>query len=593
MTSDPSAPVRLDVDRAVGLRDVWAVAHGAPVALDPAVEAVLDARRAEIVAHIRATEEPAYGFNRGFGHNVNVAVPAERLAELQLNLVRSHACGMGPPAPREVVRAAMFLRARSLARGHSGVRAQVVRGLVDLLNHHITPVVPVYGSVGASGDLAPLAHVALALLGEGEAFAPGQPAPVPAARALAAAGLEPLALQMKEGLALTNGVQFSTAYGVLACLQLEVLLKTAAIATALSCQVLLGSDAPFAAQLHALRPHPGSRLLARWVRDLMRGSPMRQAHASQALDWQVQDPYSLRCAAQVLGACHDLLADARTTMEVEANSVTDNPLLLPDEAGRFTRVVSGGHFHGMPVATRLYGLLSAAAVVAQLANLRCARYVDEDRNRGLGSDLIWPDLAPADRAASSGMMIPEYVSAALTNAVWGTLAPSHLLSIGTDAGQEDHVSMSAGLAARLWDTLPRVADVLAIELAYASQAAAIRERSPALATERRLPEAVARATDAARRAYLDALHQALDDPALQVHLEVRQSAAWTEAERALSPPCAAVVALVRETVPVLTRDRSLSGELRALSERVAEGEVVAAAERHVALGDEGNAVLRE
>jgi len=232
----------------------------------------------------------------------------------------------------------------------------------------------------------------------------------------------------------------------------------------------------------------------------------------------------------------------------------------------------------MPIAVRLYGLLQAAAIAAQLANLRCARYVDEARNRGLGADLIWPGLAPEDRAASSGMMIPEYVSAALTNALWGELLPSHLLSIATDAGQEDHVSMSAGLAVRLWQALDHLAQVLAIELAYASQAAAIRREAPSMATKRALSAAERQATAAARARYLEALRGAIDDPAVEVEVDVRQRAVWPDADRAVSPPCAAALDVVRSALPVVVEDRSLAAELQALAGLVARGEVLAAAE---------------
>ena len=350
----------------------------------------------------------------------------------------------------EVVRAAMLLRAASLARGHSGVRSVVVRQIVDVLNRDIVPVVPCYGSVGASGDLAPLAHMALPLIGEGEVVVGGGQSPVPAADALTEAGLSPLILEMKEGLALINGSQLATAFGLLAADRLETLLQTACIATAITAQVWLGTDAAFADDLHALRPHPGAREIARRLRELMADSPMRLAHVPHEVDWEVQDPYSLRCAAQILGTCHDLVADARRTLEIEAASVTDNPLLLPDADGAYTRVVSGGHFHGMPVAVALFHLTEALAIMASLSQVRSARYVDEARNKGLGADLIWPGLDPAERATSSGMMIPEYVSAALLNTIWAATAPSHLLSLPTDAGQEDHVSMGTPLAVRLW-----------------------------------------------------------------------------------------------------------------------------------------------
>lgn len=520
-----------------------AVARGGEkVALDDKARAIISIRREQIVDFVTRTRSPAYGFNRGFGHNVGIDVPADKLALLQKNLIRSHSAGVGEFAPTDVVRLTMLLRAHSLAHGHSGVRPEVIDALIAFLNHDVTPVVPRFGSVGASGDLAPLSHIALALIGEGEVLVGGTP--IPTAEALTKAGLTPLELQMKEGLALNNGVQFSTAWGIINLIECRNLLKTAAITTALSTQVLLGSDTPFEAQLHALRPHPGAETVAKMINDLMAGSPLREAHRHSAHDPRVQDPYSLRCAAQILGAAHDLLSEAERTFEIEINSVTDNPLLLQNPAdvgGEFTRIVSGGHFHGMPIAVKLYNLMQALAIMASLSNIRCARFVDEARNLGLGSDLIWPLLDPGERATSSGMMLAEYASAALTNFIWGAAMPSHLFSLSTDAGQEDHVSMSAGLAVRVSETIPRLAEALGIELAFCAQAAAIRAESP------RLP---------------------FDSPDARI---------LTPEERRLSPVSERVLEKVRMLFPVVTNDRALSPDLIALGEAVRRGDFVAAA----------------
>jgi len=362
----------------LNVETVLAVAReGAQAALDEGARTTLGTRRRQIVDFVTKTEAPAYGFNRGFGHNVGVAVPKDRLALLQKNLIRSHAAGVGEPAPIEVIRGAMLLRAHSLAHGHSGVRPEVVSALIDFLNRGITPVVPRFGSVGASGDLAPLSHIALALIGEGEVFFGGKR--IGAGECLKAQGLTPLELEMKEGLALNNGVQFSTAWGIVTLAECENLLKTAAISTALSTQVLLGSDTPFEAALHALRPHPGAQVVAGWISKLMENSPLREAHRRAEDDPRVQDPYSLRCSAQILGTAWDLLSEAKKTFEIEMNSVTDNPLLLqhPSElGGEFTRIISGGHFHGMPIAVKLYNLMQALAIMASLSNTRCARFVD-------------------------------------------------------------------------------------------------------------------------------------------------------------------------------------------------------------------------
>ena len=571
--------VRISHEQRYSLEDVVAVAHGAPVTLAPATIELLARRRAEVTAFVRREERPAYGFNRGFGHNVDVPVPRHKLGELQTNLIRSHAAGVGPPAPVEVVRATMFLRAISLARGHSGVRPVVVETLVGLLEHGISPVVPCFGSVGASGDLAPLSHVALALLGEGEVFVGPGDTPVPAADALAAAGIAPLRLEMKEGLALNNGVQFSTALGILGWSRLRRLLRTSAIATALSAQVVLGADTPFEADLHALRPHPGAVRVARWIHDLMAGSPIRRAHQPYDVDGEVQEPYNVRCAAQILGACHELLAQAGTTFAIEANSVTDNPVLLPDpeNGGAHTRIVSGGLFHGMPVAVQLFHLIEVVGIMASLANTRCARYVDEARNKGLGSDLKWPRLSEDDAAVSSSMMIPEYVSAALTNAIWGAAMPSHLFSLSTDAGQEDHVSMSAGLAVRLWETLPRLSEAVAIELAYASQAAAIRREMDHFPSKKTLTEDQKAAVAEARQAYEQAINRVLGGGEFGVDFGIRLRYRWDAAARRLSPACEEVLAVVREAFPPVTRDRVLAADLAALAERVERGDVERAA----------------
>ena len=517
---------------------VHAVAvENAPVALAPSARNMLTERRRQIVDFVTRTGIPAYGFNRGFGHNVNTAVPADKLVDLQRNLIRSHASGLGEPAPTPVVRAAMLLRAHSLAQGASGVRPDVVEALIAWLNHGLTPVVPRFGSVGASGDLAPLSHIARGLLGEGAVIRNDQT--VPAATALADAGIPPLVLEMKEGLALNNGVQFSTAWGIISLVECENLLRTAAIATALSTQVLLGADTPFAPELHALRPHPGALAVSSWITALMATSPLREVHRSAADDNRVQDPYSLRCSGQILGTVHDLLSEARRTFEIEINSVTDNPLLLgqPGDAGTvFTRIVSGGHFHGMPVAVKLYNLMQSLAIMASLSNTRCARFVDEARNVGLGSDLIWNLLDPGDRATSSGMMLAEYASAALTNFIWGAAMPSHLFSIATDAGQEDHVSMSAGLAVRVAETIPRLAEAIGIELAFAAQAAAIRAASTALPIGPR------------------------------GHLPVPPEC------RTLNEVGERMLTEIRTVFPTVTHDRPLGDELSALAEKVRRGD---------------------
>lgn len=575
-------------DGTIRLEDVLSVADGVAVEIDKNVCDMLDVRRSQIEEHIRDKGVQAYGFNRGFGHNVDISVDDARLwAGLQQNLIRSHACGTGDPVAVRVVRATMFLRLVSLSKGYSGVGSGLVRMLADMLNRKVIPEVPKYGSVGASGDLAPLSHIALGMIGEGHAYYGDAEKRTDASSALEKAGLRPYRLKMKEGLALNNGLQFSTALGILSYFQIKKLMKTAAVATAVSAQTMLGNDAPFMAELHALRPHAGALRVSGWIWTLMRGSPIRKAHRPYEIDGEIQDPYNIRCAGQILGACHDLIEDARPVLETEANSVTDNPLILPDgeNGGSFVRVVSGGHFHGMPVAVKLYNLMQAMGIMSGLSNMRCARYVDESRNKGLGADLKWPGLPPDQKAVSSAMMIPEYATAALTNLIWGECMPSHLFSISTDAGQEDHVSMSAALAARVWDTIPRLAEVLAIELAMGAQAASIREETDHIPSKIKLTEKEREKTKKSYEKYEKELKKILKkrifdnrDEKFDVEIGVSLKHPVTKAERKLSEPCARVVAMVRKIFPVVKEDRYMAGELKALAKFVLDGKPLEAVE---------------
>ncbi len=525
------------------------------VELAPDTYELLKTRRRQVVDYVLGSATQHYGFNRGFGHNVKLSVDKEGVGALQENLLRSHACGVGDPAPPEVVRATMLLRAASLARGHSGVRPAVVERLLEMLDHNVVPVVPRFGSVGASGDLAPLSHMALPLMGEGEVVWGGERRA--AGEVLSDLGWEPLQLEMKEGLALNNGIQFTTAIGFVALDKTRTLLENAALVTALSAQVFLGADTPFRRDLHLLRPHPGACRLAGWIWQLMQGSPIREFHRPYDVDGEVQDAYSFRCSAQILGACAELIDDVERTLLIEANSVTDNPVILKlgedqlphiergefgeseikAKLGEYIDIVSGGHFHGMPVAVRLYGLLEAMGIMARLSNMRAARYVDEGRNRGLPADLIWPDKV--GKGVYSGMMIPEYVSAGLTNWIWGSSMPTHLFSLSTDAGQEDHVSMSAGLAVRVLETLPRLSEVLAIEFAYAAQARAVREAQGSIPS--------------------------------QVHPE---GVPFSDGGWRLSLAGEKVVEKIWEAFPVLKTDEVLSDRLQKLAKLVADGTLV-------------------
>jgi histidine ammonia-lyase len=420
-----SETLMIDVDRKLSVDQILSiVSSGVKVALSPKTRATLSLRRAEVERFVSEQRRPAYGFNRGFGHNVDLAVPADRLSQLQENLILSHAVGLGDPVDPAIVRITMLLRVLSLTRGHSGVRPELIDQLLGLLNNDITPLVPEFGSVGASGDLAPLSHIGMALLGKGTVLHRGKR--VMAAEALRQAEMEPINLEMKEGLALNNGVQFMNAIGILACGRLKTLLRSAVINTALVSQVMLAPDTYFRSDFHALRPHPGAIRVADWIWRLMKNSPIRESHRPFEVDGQVQDPYNIRCAAQVLGTCYELIDKAEQTFLIEANSVTDNPILLPagpdaqaPDRGKYVDIISGGHFHGMPIAVQIFNLFQGLGIMTNLAHQRSARFVDETKNKGLGRDLKWPEMTSAELSVSSGMMMLEYSSAALVNDIWG------------------------------------------------------------------------------------------------------------------------------------------------------------------------------
>lgn len=561
ITLDHTTTLKLDEIIKVGIGKAKAV-------LANDTREMLASRRAEIESHIRDEEVPAYGFNRGFGHNVDLSVKAEQLSDLQENLIVSHAVGAGEPMDETVVRVTMLLRANSLSRGFSGVRPELVEAILDMLNAGITPVVPELGSVGASGDLAPLSHIALALIGRGTVTYEGET--LPAETALKRANLAPFKLAMKEGLALTNGVQFMNAIGIMACHKLKTLLKTACVNTALAAQVMLAPDTYYRPDFHAVRPHPGAVRVADWVWTLMQDSPIRNAHRDFKTDGQVQDPYNIRCAAQVLGAAHDLITQAEASLLVEANSATDNPILLPDANGLYTDVVSGGHFHGMPVAVQVYNLMQAMGVIASLSHQRSVRFVDPMRNKGLGRDLKWPGLSDDDKSISSGMMMLEYASASLLNSLWGDAMPNHLFNISTNSGQEDHVSMGTGLAVRLLKALPKAAHIMSIELAYILQAIAIRKKLDTIPTEAELPEWVGED--------LAGLKERMNGHGEGVVFDARviREHPLTADEKRLSPACETLYATLREQkyFPVVERDRYMAEDVARLASAVAEGRVL-------------------
>jgi histidine ammonia-lyase len=445
---------------------VVAVARqGTPVALaDEAVERLAAGRAT--VERLAGSDEPVYGISTGFGALSLTHIAPDQRRELQHALVRSHAAGMGPPVEREVVRAMLLLRARSLAMGYSGVRPVVVERLVDLLNAGITPVVPEYGSLGASGDLAPLAHVSLALLGEGEVLAPPgdlEPEREPAGEGLRRAGIEPLELEAKEGLSLLNGTDGMLGMLLLACADAARLLATADVAAAMSVEALLGTDRVFAAELHALRPHPGQAASAANLARLLAGSEIVSSHRLH--DPRVQDAYSMRCAPQVLGAARDTLAFARTVAGRELEAAVDNPVVLADG-----RVESTGNFHGAPLGYACDFLAIALTDVASLAERRIDRLLDATRSAGLPAFLA---VAPG---VNSGLMIAQYTAAALLAESRQLAYPASVDSTPTSGMQEDHVSMGWTAARKLRRVAANTASVIGIELVCA--AAGLDFRAP-------------------------------------------------------------------------------------------------------------------
>ncbi|WP_149539429.1 histidine ammonia-lyase [Siccirubricoccus phaeus] len=439
-----------------GLTALRAIMEGAPLALAEGWRATVEASAAALEARM-ATGEALYGVNTGFGKLAGTRIPAAQLAQLQLNLVRSHAAGTGPLLPAPVVRLILALKALSLARGASAVRPQVVEALLALLAADITPAIPARGSVGASGDLAPLAHLSLVLIGEGEAFVEGQV--VPGTEALRRAGVAPLALGPKEGLALLNGTQVSTALALAALFAAEDLLRTALLAGAMSVDAARGSDTPFDPRIHALRNQPGQIRAAATLRALLAGSQIRESHREG--DPRVQDPYSLRCHPQVAGACLDLLGHAAQVLEREANAVTDNPLVVEGGPGGYD-ILSGGNFHAEPVAFAADAIALALAELGAISERRIALLVDPVLS-GLPAFLV------REGGLNSGFMIAQVTAAALTAENRALAAPRSVDSLPTSANQEDHVSMATGAALRLHDMADNLAGILAVELLCAAQ----------------------------------------------------------------------------------------------------------------------------
>jgi histidine ammonia-lyase len=459
MAAMQTATIELTGDR-VDPADVVAVArHGVPARLSPEARAAME-ESAAVVERLAASDEPVYGVSTGFGSLAGTWIPGERREELQRSLIRSHAAGMGPPVEREVVRAMMFLRARSLTMGRSGARPVVADTMLALLAAGLDPVVPEYGSLGASGDLAPLAHCGLALIGEGEVFASGGER-VPAADALEGASIEPLTLTAKEGLALINGTDGILGMLVLALHDLAGLLKVADVTAAMSTEALLGTDRAFAGDLIAMRPQPGQARSAANMTKLLAGSPIVASHRHD--DPRVQDAYSLRCAPQVNGAARDTWTHVDGVAAAELRSAIDNPVVLPDG-----RVESCGNFHGAPVAMACDFLAIAAAEVGAIAERRTDRMLDPARSYGL------PPFLTEDAGVNSGMMIAQYTQAAMVAENRRLAVPASTDSLPTSAMQEDHVSMGWGAARKLRTVVSNLARILAVELTCAARAIDLR-----------------------------------------------------------------------------------------------------------------------
>ena len=479
-----------------------------PAVLNGAAQAGVLAAAAQI-ARAAAGTEPVYGVNTGFGKLASLKIAPEHTATLQRNLVLSHCCGVGEPMPRPVARLMLVLKLLSLGRGASGVRWDIVTQLQDMLAKGVTPVIPCQGSVGASGDLAPLAHMAAAMIGEGEAEFGGQV--MPSAKALALAGLQPVVLGPKEGLALINGTQFSTAYALAGLFDGWRAAQTALLTSALSTDAIMGSTAPLHPEIHALRGHKGQIEAAATLRDLLAGSAIRESH--RIGDSRVQDPYCIRCQPQVTGAAMDVLRMAATTLEIESNAATDNPLVLTSDGS----IVSGGNFHAEPVGFAADMIALALSEIGAIAQRRVALMVDPV----LSFDL--PAFLTPRPGLNSGYMIAEVTTAALMSENKHLAHPTVTDSTPTSANQEDHVSMAAHGARRLGQMVTNLNVILGVEAMCAAQG--VEFRAPLLT----------------------------------------------------SKPLQRVVARLRQDVPTLGDDRYLAPDLAAAADLIATGALTAAA----------------
>ncbi len=449
--------------------EVVAVAHGVA---EVVVGDDLDARMepaAALVKRVVAEDKIVYGITTGFGALASTHIPRDRATDLQYDLIRSHAAGVGDLMSREVVRAMLLCRARTLAQGYSGVRPVVVRKLIALLTNDILPAVPAQGSVGASGDLAPFAHLALPLIGEG--FVLSEDGQVPAAPVLEAAGIEPLELRPKEGLSLLNGTEGMLAQGCLAVHRARQLVDADDAACALSVEALMGSTRPFEKRIHDLRPHKGQAESARRIRQLLEGSEISKMHHHD-FTHKVQDAYSLRCAPQVHGAVRDTIAYAETVFTTELGAVVDNPIVFAEDGD----VISAGNFHGQPLAFALDFLAIAVTELGSISERRTDRLLDPDRSSGLTAFLA------TEPGVSSGYMITQYTAAAIVAENKVLAHPASVESIPTSGLQEDHVSMGWGAATKLDTVLTNTGRVIAVELMCAAQGAEQRDATLAPGT---------------------------------------------------------------------------------------------------------------
>ena len=448
-------PIPIDGER-LTLEELYSIAlHGARAEVPAAARERMNASRA-VIERVLTSDAKVYGVNTGFGKMATVRISSDEIRHLQVNLVRSHACGVGAPLSEAATRAVLALRANALAKGFSGVRPAVADTLVAMLNAGVHPVIPSQGSVGASGDLAPLAHLAQVVIGEGDAIYKGRK--MPGGDAMRSAGIAPLVLEAKEGLALLNGTQAMLALIALSLREAEIAVATADVATALSLDALRGSPAAFDARIAQVRPYSGHTITARNLERLSRGSEIRESHRSAKVDPRVQDPYSLRCAPQVHGAVRDALAQVRATVTIEINSATDNPLVFADS----NEVISGGNFHGQPLAMAADQLAVALATLGGISESRIEQMTNPQTSQ-------LPAFLVREAGLNSGFMILQVTAAALASEMKMLAAPHSVDSIPTSANQEDYVSMGMGAARRTQPMLANLRNILAIELLAACQ----------------------------------------------------------------------------------------------------------------------------